>query len=92
MEKMIRSYLGDREPTAAALRLAHAPAGSRLIHSEHTRYPVLACEDVFMLPGVPELFREQLDVVLRGLPKQSVAVKAMFLNARRSTSQKHSTK
>ncbi len=82
MEQLIRTYLGDREPSAAALRLADAPEGSRLIHSEHTRYPVLACDDVYLLPGVPELFREQLDVVLRGLPTHPVSVKTIYLNAR----------
>lgn len=63
MERRVREYYGDRM-TPQALRLAEAPVGGYLIEQEGTWYPVLACDDVFMLPGVPQLFRLQLQTVL----------------------------
>lgn len=64
-----------------ALRLAEAPAGSRLIHGPRLKYPVLVCEQIHLLPGVPELFEAQLEAVLEGLEGQPVVTRQLFLNA-----------
>jgi molybdenum cofactor synthesis domain-containing protein len=65
--------------TPEALRLAEAPEGTRLLHQEGSWYPVLACEDVFLLPGVPPLFRRQLETVLHTLPGHPVFLRALYL-------------
>jgi molybdenum cofactor synthesis domain-containing protein len=80
MEARIRGYYGDRPVPPEALRMAEAPAGSELIASADTRFPVLACEGVFMLPGVPQLFRVQLEAVLPRLPGVSVCLRQLFLD------------
>ncbi|MFL5318662.1 MAG: competence/damage-inducible protein A [Myxococcaceae bacterium] len=67
MEKLVREHYGS-SLTQEALRLAESPEGGYLIPQEGTWYPVLACDDVFMLPGVPQLFRLQLQTVLNRLP------------------------
>lgn len=63
MEKRVRDHYGAKM-TQEALRLAEAPAGGYLLEQEGTWYPVLACDDIFMLPGVPQLFKLQLETVL----------------------------
>jgi molybdenum cofactor synthesis domain-containing protein len=65
--------------TPEALRLAEAPEGTRLITQEGSWYPILACDDVFLLPGVPPLFRRQLDTVLGMLPGEPLFVRALYL-------------
>ncbi|QRK05870.1 competence/damage-inducible protein A [Archangium violaceum] len=67
-------------PTAEALRLADAPEGAVLIHQPGSWYPVLTVEDVFMLPGVPQLFRTQLDAVLSRLRGTPVHLRMLYLN------------
>jgi molybdenum cofactor synthesis domain-containing protein len=74
------AWTGETIP-AAALRLADAPAGSELWHVDGTRYPILVCDGVFMLPGVPAYFRRQLEVVLRRLHGEPLAVGSLFLSA-----------
>ena len=61
LEAMLRSYFGDGV-NEARLRMADAPEGSVLIRAEGLRWPVLATDNVFVLPGVPELFRSKFEV------------------------------
>ena len=67
--------------TPEALRLAEAPEGSELIYQAEARYPVLACDDIFMLPGVPQLFRLQLETILGRLPVTAVHIQVLYLDA-----------
>ncbi len=58
-------------PSPEAFRLAEIPEGTELIDNPGSGYPIFLCDRVFILPGVPELFRRQLEVVLPrlgGLP------------------------
>jgi molybdenum cofactor synthesis domain-containing protein len=79
MEVLVRAHYGEKV-TAEAMRLAEAPGGAELWFQDALRYPVLACDEVFMLPGVPELFRLQLEVVLARLPRQRIATAALYLS------------
>jgi molybdenum cofactor synthesis domain-containing protein len=65
--------------TAEALRLTEAPEGTQLLYQEGSWYPVLACDGIFLLPGVPQLFRRQLEMVLRTLPGQPIFQRALYL-------------
>lgn len=80
MEARVRAFYGERL-TPAAFRLAEAPEGAYLVEHPEARFPVLACDDVFILPGVPSLFRLQLDAVLHTLPQGQVTLKVIYLDA-----------
>jgi len=76
LEAMLRSYFGEGI-NEARLRMADAPDGSQLIRAEGLRWPVLATENVFVLPGVPELFRSKFDAIrerFRGEPFYTRAI------------------
>jgi molybdenum cofactor synthesis domain-containing protein len=62
LEAMLRGYFGDGIDDAR-LRMADAPSGSELIREGDMRWPVLAVENVFVLPGVPELFRKKFESI-----------------------------
>ena len=55
VEKMIRHYYGDRA-TEAHLRMANMPEGAEMIRSSDAPWPTVVIENVFVLPGVPEIF------------------------------------
>jgi molybdopterin-biosynthesis enzyme MoeA-like protein len=65
--------------TAEALRLADAPEGAELLPQPGSWYPVLTVEDLFMLPGVPQLFRMQLETVLARLHGTPVHLRVLYL-------------
>lgn len=62
LEAMLRGYFGDGIDEAR-LRLADAPDGSELILEGGMRWPVLATGNVYVLPGVPELFRKKFESI-----------------------------
>ena len=59
VEKMIRQYHGDRT-TEAHLRMANMPQGAEMIRSSDAPWPTVVIENVFVLPGVPEIFELKL--------------------------------
>ena len=59
VEKMIRHYYGDRT-TDAHLRMANMPEGAEMIRSSEAPWPTVVIENVFVLPGVPEIFELKL--------------------------------
>ena len=62
LEARVRGYWGESIPPAN-LRLADVPRGATLIWGESTTWPVVAYQNVHILPGVPGLFRRKfLDI------------------------------
>jgi molybdenum cofactor synthesis domain-containing protein len=79
VERLAQAY-GARPVPDAALRMAEAPGGAELISCGDRRFPVVCCDGVFMLPGVPQYFRAQLDAVLGRIPRAPVTLRQLFLS------------
>ena len=62
LESLIKGYFG-KDVNDARLRMADAPAGAVLVYADGLRWPVLLVENVYILPGVPELFRSKFEAV-----------------------------
>jgi molybdopterin-biosynthesis enzyme MoeA-like protein len=62
LEAMLRGYFGEGIDEAR-LRMADTPSGSELIREGDLRWPVLAVQNVFVLPGVPDLFRKKFEAI-----------------------------
>lgn len=77
MEGLLRSAYGERT-TEGHLRMALIPRGAQLAVTPDVRWPTVVMKNVWVLPGVPEIFRMKLAVVrewVRGtLPFVSKAV------------------
>lgn len=58
LEAKIRGYWKDKLANAN-LRLADVPAGSELVYGKDDVWPVVAFRNVYILPGVPALFRRK---------------------------------
>jgi molybdenum cofactor synthesis domain-containing protein len=58
LERRVRAYWGEHlDP--ANLRLAQVPEGAELVWGKDTTWPVVSFRNVYILPGVPELFRRK---------------------------------
>lgn len=79
---LLRQVWGSKAPPPEAMRMAEGPEGFELVESADDRFPVLGCDRVYMLPGVPELFRVQLEAVLPLLPGAPLALKTLYLRSR----------
>jgi molybdenum cofactor synthesis domain-containing protein len=77
MERMIRAYYGAR-CTEDHLLMARVPEGARLVSTPAVPWPTVVMRNVWVLPGVPEVFRMKLPHVRGELegsaPFVSVAV------------------
>lgn len=60
--RLISDYHGART-TEDHLRMADVPEGARLIASEQVRWPTVVVDNVYVFPGVPEIFRMKFPVV-----------------------------
>ena len=79
LEEMVWSHYGQ-SLTPEALRLAEAPEGTELLWREGIWYPILQCEGVYLLPGVPQLFKRQLEAVLPRLEGVPVRLRSLYLS------------
>lgn len=78
MAEMLRNAYGDR-CTEHHLRMALVPEGAFLATTGDEKWPTVVMQNVWVLPGVPQIFRTKLDVV-RAWVKGPVAFhsKAVF--------------
>jgi molybdopterin-biosynthesis enzyme MoeA-like protein len=79
MEALIHEHYGS-DATAEAMRLADVPEGAELLYQEGVWYPTLTCNRVYMLPGVPQLFRIQLETVLARIPGAPIVLRCLYLS------------
>ncbi|MFW6067407.1 MAG: competence/damage-inducible protein A [Myxococcota bacterium] len=77
VESLIRGHYGDRV-TAGHLRMANMPEGAQLIRNAELPWPTIHIGNVYVLPGVPAIFRRKFEAIrphLRGeIPFVSRAV------------------
>lgn len=62
IELMIRRHFGDRV-TEDHLRMADVPEGATLVRNGDVPWPTVIVENVYVFPGVPEIFRLKFPVL-----------------------------
>ena len=77
LETRIRQYFGDRM-NESRLRMADVPRGSELIEAPDLRWPVICCRNVYVLPGVPELFRMKFQAIRERFRANPFFVRAIY--------------
>lgn len=81
LEQMIRDRYGA-SCTEAHLQMARVPEGARLVSAVDIQWPTTLVGNVFVLPGVPEIFRMKLDAVRAHLRGSAPFVsRAVFLKS-----------
>jgi molybdenum cofactor synthesis domain-containing protein len=75
---MLERYYKDRI-NAAHLRMAEVPEGSELVSGESLRFPTILMRNVYILPGVPEIFRQKFDTLRERFRDQPIHLKNVFV-------------
>lgn len=82
---LLRAAYGER-CTEHHLRMALVPAGAELVTTDEVSWPTVVMKNVWILPGVPEIFRMKLAVVRERLTgARPFFSKAVFTQADEST-------
>jgi len=78
LEALLRGYYGDRLQERN-LRMADVPDGAHFVHGDATPgWPVIAMRNVYILPGVPELFRRKFASIKERFRDQPFHLKQVF--------------
>lgn len=80
LEQRVRAYWGERlaEPN---LRLADVPEGCELVYGKDQVWPVVAYGNVYILPGVPALFRRKFVDIRDRFRTDPVTVARVYIDA-----------
>src|SRR5262245_25759607 len=58
LDKRLREYLG-KNANEARMRMADVPDGAELIVDQRLGFPTIKCENVYILPGIPEILEQK---------------------------------
>jgi molybdenum cofactor synthesis domain-containing protein len=75
---LLERYYKDRI-NAAHLRMAEVPDGAELVSGESLRFPTILMRNVYILPGVPEIFRQKFDAIRERFRDQPIHLKNVFV-------------
>ncbi|MBM3220318.1 MAG: competence/damage-inducible protein A [Candidatus Rokubacteria bacterium] len=66
--------------TEAHLKMAEVPDGAELLVDESVRFPTILMGNVYVLPGVPEIFRRKFDAIRERFRDQPIFLKNVFVS------------
>jgi FAD synthetase len=84
LEKQIREYSGDRI-NDARLKMADVPDGAELIFGGELNFPSVQVENIFILPGIPEFFRDKFTAIKSRFKGDPYFLRVVYTRAVEST-------
>ena len=78
VELLERYYRG--KVTEAALRMAEIPEGAELVGGETVRFPTVLMHNVYVLPGVPEIFRAKFEALRERFRDEPIHLRNVFVS------------
>jgi FAD synthetase len=78
LEAVLRRHYGEAI-TPAQLRMADVPEGSRLVGKGDVGFPVVALENIFIFPGIPESVRRKFGRIREEFREAPYILRRIFL-------------
>ncbi len=78
LERLIKQHWGSG-PNKAAFKMAEVPAGARLLTRPDDFLPAIIFRNIYILPGVPQLFSAKLQHVSQELEGTKLFLKSIYL-------------
>jgi molybdenum cofactor synthesis domain-containing protein len=73
----------------AHLKMAEVPEGAELLVDESVRFPTILMRNVYVLPGVPEIFRRKFEAIRERFRDQPIFLKNVFVRIGEGTLADH---
>jgi molybdenum cofactor synthesis domain-containing protein len=80
LEQLIREHFSDR-PNKAGLKMAEVPEGAVLIEGGPMIFPTVQVENIYMLPGIPQLFEGKLLAIKSRFSSDPYFMHAIYTSA-----------
>src|SRR5881296_4700814 len=84
LERHFRDRLTDSH-----LKMAEMPEGADLVGGETVRFPTILMRNVYILPGVPEIFRQKFDAIRERFRDDPIHLKNVFVRIGEGTLAAH---
>jgi FAD synthetase len=84
LDALLQKYWADR-PSAARQKMASVPAGAQLLMEPSLPIPVLLVENVYIFPGIPQLFRRKFDSIKERFRDMPYYARLVYVTARESS-------
>lgn len=85
---MLRTYYGEHL-TEAHLKMAEIPAGACLIGADTLRFPTVQMGNVYVLPGIPEIFRQKFEAIRERFRDVPIHLRTVFVRIGEGTLAEH---
>jgi molybdenum cofactor synthesis domain-containing protein len=89
--RMLEGFYRDRrqELNEARLKMAEVPDGAELMAAETLAFPAVVIRNIYVLPGVPEIFRQKFDALKERFRESPFHLCSVFVNVAESTLADH---
>jgi len=84
LEQLLRAYYGERLEERN-LRMADVPEGAHFVHGDSPTWPVIACKNVYIFPGIPEIFKRKFKSIRERFRGPPFHLKCVFTSAEEGT-------
>jgi FAD synthetase len=84
LEHKIREFSGDKI-NEARLKLAEVPEGAELVFAGDVNFPAIHVENLYILPGIPEIFREKFLAIKSRFAVDPYFLRVVYTGAAEST-------
>jgi len=88
LEALVREHFHERQ-LDAGLRMAQVPDGAVLNDAGDIRFPTVQIENVYVLPGIPQLFEAKLRAISPGFATDPFFMRAIYLTANEGAIAEH---
>jgi FAD synthetase len=85
---LLQGFYQDRL-NEARLKMAEVPEGAELISGESLTFPAIVARNVYVLPGVPEIFRQKFDALKERFRESPFHLCSVFVNVPEGTLADH---
>lgn len=82
--KMLCEFFGD-EVNDARLKMAEVVEGTELLFEGGMRFPTMRVENIYILPGIPEIFREKFNAIRQRFAADPFHLRVIYSREMEST-------
>jgi molybdenum cofactor synthesis domain-containing protein len=79
LHQLLKGYFKERL-NDAHLRMAHIPSQSELIWYKEAKWPVYSYQNIYILPGVPQIFKAKFEAIAERFRAGAFFLRSVYLN------------
>ena len=85
LESLVHEYLNGRPINEALLKMTEVPEGAELLQDDRLRFPTIKLENIYVLPGIPEILQQKFLVLKERFVVDPYYLKIIYTNENEST-------